>query len=184
MIKELETKRLRLRGWKDSDTEPFITLNADPEVMRFFEAPLTPQQTCASIERIKKHFTVEGFGLFAVEAKADGKFIGFVGLARPTFEASFTPCVEIGWRLAKEYWGQGYAPEAAQRALLFGFEECNLAEIVSMTAAVNKPSIRVMEKIGMLRSDDFMHPKVSDGHKLKPHVLYRIKAPLKRSSAG
>lgn len=176
MIKELESKRLRLRGWKDSDTEPFIAMNADEQVMRFFPAPLTPEQTCASIERIKKHFDANGFGLFAVETKEDDKFIGFVGLQIPPFEASFTPCVEVGWRLAKEYWGRGYAPEAAQRVLAFGFEECQLAEIISMTATVNKPSIRVMEKIGMHRSDDFMHPKIADGHILKPHVLYRIKA--------
>jgi ribosomal-protein-alanine N-acetyltransferase len=175
MIKTLETDRLLLRAWKDEDVEPFIEMNEDSDVMRFFPFALTAEQSCAFVERIVKHFEVEGFGLFAAEVKSDGRFIGFIGLHRPTFESSFTPCVEIGWRLAKDVWGKGYAPEGAKRVLSFGFEECGLKEILSWTSVLNTPSIRVMQKIGMVRGDDFLHPNVPESHVLCPHVMYKLK---------
>jgi RimJ/RimL family protein N-acetyltransferase len=172
----LKTKRLILREWKDSDLEPFAALNSDPEVMEFFPKTMTLDETAAMIDRIKARHAEDGFCLWATEEKETGDFIGFVGLGRPLFEAKFMPCVEIGWRLARSYWGKGYAPEAAIEVLRDGFENYGLDEIVSFTAALNSKSIRVMEKISMCRNpdDDFDHPNVPDGHHLKPHVLYRI----------
>ena len=172
----LETKRLILRPWKDSDLEPFAAMNADPEVMEYFPKLMTLDETAAMIERIKARYAENGICLWAAEEKETNNFIGFIGLAKPNFDAKFMPCVEIGWRLARKYWGKGYAPEGALAALQDGFERHNLDEIVSFTAAVNLKSIRVMEKISMRRDseNDFMHPNVAEGHHLKPHVLYRI----------
>lgn len=173
---QLETPRLILRAWRDTDTEPFAELNADPAVMEFFPKMLTRQETVEMIERIKGRFDEEGFGLYATELKETGEFIGFIGLIRPRIEAHFTPCVEIGWRIARRFWGKGYAPEGAAEALRSGFTDAKLDEIVSMTSKVNAKSIRVMEKLRMTRdpNDDFMHPAIDDGHPLKPHVLYRL----------
>ncbi|MCE3233645.1 MAG: rimL [Rickettsiaceae bacterium] len=171
----IQTPRLILRHWKESDLLPFAALNADPEVMRFFPSTLTKEESDAMAERIKASFTQDGFGLWAAELKEEGQFIGFIGLNRPSFEAHFTPCVEISWRLAKEYWNKGYATEGAKAALEYGFNKLDLHEIVSFTAVINTPSRRVMEKIGMKREpqDDFDHPKLSDGNPLLRHVLYR-----------
>ena len=172
----LETERLILREWRDSDLEPFAALNADPEVMEFFPKLMTGDETAAMIERFRARHAADGFCFWATQEKQTGNFIGFVGLGRPLFEANFMPCVEIGWRLARPYWGRGYAPEAAIAALQDGFENHKLDEIVDFTAALNAKSIRVMEKISMWRdsNDDFMHPNIADGHRLKPHVLYRM----------
>lgn len=172
----LRTSRLILRRWEDGDIEPFAALNADPEVMQFFPHSLSREQTVSMVERIEAQFDAAGFSLWALELEATGDFIGFVGLSRPSFAAPFTPCVEVGWRLAKEYWGQGYAPEAAREVLRDGFERLGLPEILSFTAAVNEKSIRVMEKVRMTRdpADDFLHPMVEDGHPLQQHVLYRL----------
>jgi RimJ/RimL family protein N-acetyltransferase len=172
----IETKRLILREWKDSDFEPFAALNADPEVMEFFPKTMTHDETAAMIQRTKARYAEDGFCLWATEEKETADFIGFIGLARPNFEAKFTPCVEIGWRLARRFWGKGYAPEGALAVLQDGFENHGLDEIVSFTAEINLKSIRVMEKISMWRDqeNDFMHPNVADGHRLKPHVLYRM----------
>ena len=151
-------------------------MNADPEVMEYFPKALTRAETASMIERFKARYLADGFCFWAVEEKETANFIGFTGLGRPTFEACFMPCVEIGWRLARPFWGKGYAPEAAVASLRDGFENHHLEEIVAFTAACNSKSIRVMEKISMRRnaSDDFMHPNVEDGHYLKPHVLYRM----------
>lgn len=174
---KLQTERLLLRRWKESDLAPFSQMNADPIVMKHFPKKLTPDETKALIEKIENRFEQESLGLWAVELLSNQTFIGFVGLWRPTFDAHFTPCVEIGWRIAKEYWGQGYAPEAARAVLKDGFERIGLDEIVAMTALPNANSMRVMEKIAMTfdPQDNFMHPLVEDGHRLKEHVLYRIK---------
>lgn len=173
---KLETTRLILREWQESDLEPFAAMNADDRVMEFFPSKLTRDETLSMVERIKARFAADQFCFWAVEEKATNEFVGFVGLGRPHFEAKFMPCVEIGWRLAYGYWGKGYAPEAAREALRDGFERFSLPEIVAFTAAINQKSIRVMEKIAMKRNveDDFMHPFVEENHPLKPHVLYRI----------
>lgn len=172
---ELRTPRLILRRWRPADHAPFAAMNADPRVMEFFPATLSPEETDASIARIEAHFDQHGFGLWAVEIPGMAHFAGFVGLNYPRFEAAFTPCVEIGWRLAAEYWNQGFATEGARAALVFGFETLKLDEIVSFTVPDNVRSRRVMEKLGMTHnpSEDFDHPLVSDGHRLKRHVLYR-----------
>lgn len=171
----LETKRLILRTWQSSDLEPFAQLNADPEVMRFFPSTLSRAESDTLVERIQAHHRIHGFSLWAVEEKATGNFMGFIGLNIPSFEVHFTPTVEIGWRLAQPFWGKGYATEGAKQALDYGFTILALPEIVSFTATVNKPSIAVMERLGMSRteSDDFDHPRLPPGHPLQRHVLYR-----------
>lgn len=173
----LETDRLVLRRWRDADREPFAALNADPRVMRFFPAVLSRAESDHAVDRIEAHFENHGFGLFAAELRQTGAFIGFIGLWTPDFEAPFTPCVEIGWRLAADYWNQGLATEGAKAALRHGFDTLRLGEIVSLTTVANAPSRRVMEKIGMTYSpaDDFDHPKLPEGHPLRRHVLYRIR---------
>src|SRR5215469_20632 len=133
MDSELQTERLILRTWRQSDREPFARLNADPVVMEFFPACLSRAESDEAVDRIEAHFRRHGFGLFAVELRAEQAFIGFTGLSVPRFEAHFTPCVEIGWRLAKKYWGQGLATEAAHAAVRYGFDTIGLQEIVSFT---------------------------------------------------
>lgn len=173
----LTTARLRLRQWREEDLAPFAALNADPQVMEFFPKVLTRAESDAVAGRIRDHFARHGFGLWAVEAPGAADFVGFVGLAVPSFEAHFTPCVEIGWRLAREHWGHGYATEAATAALAFGFGDRALEEIVAFTVPANIPSRRVMGRLGMRRlpSDDFEHPAIADGHPLRSHVLYRLR---------
>ena len=172
----LETDRILLRHWRKSDLQPFAALNSDARVMEFFPSTLNFDQSKAMVERIEAGFVRDQFGLWAAEFKETKTFIGFVGLNRPTFVADFTPCVEIGWRIAGEFWGKGLAPEAASEVLRDGFERLNLNEIVSFTAVLNQKSIRVMEKIGMKHSafDNFLHPALAESHPLKPHVLYKI----------
>lgn len=171
----IETPRLRLRRWREADREPFARMNADPVVMEHFPSVLTAAESDAMLDRVRSHFDEHGFGPWAVEVKDLVPFAGFVGLLVPRFEASFTPCVEIGWRLAAAHWGSGYATEGALAALEFGFDHANLHEIVSMTTVGNHRSRRVMERLGMTRSpeDDFDHPMLPPGHLLSRHVLYR-----------
>jgi RimJ/RimL family protein N-acetyltransferase len=175
----LATARLRLRTWRDEDLGPFAELNADPEVMRHFPAPLSRAESDALAERIRGRIAADGWGLWAVERIDSGAFIGFVGLARPAFEAAFTPCVEVGWRLARAHHGRGYATEAARAAVDFGFDRLGLDEIVSFTSVDNLASRRVMEKLGMRRdpAEDFDHPRLEPGHRLRRHVLYRLARP-------
>jgi RimJ/RimL family protein N-acetyltransferase len=172
----LETRRLRLRGWREQDLAPFATLNADPRVMEFLRRRLDRAESDALASRIGDHFARHGFGLWAVEAPGVANFIGFVGLSVPSFQAHFMPCVEIGWRLAHEYWGHGYAREAARAALAFGFRDLALDEIVSFTVPLNWRSRRVMERLSMTTSaaDNFEHPALPEGHPLRSHVLYRL----------
>jgi ribosomal-protein-alanine N-acetyltransferase len=175
----LRTSRLLLRRWVTADREPFAALNADPRVMEHFPSVLTREESDGRVERIEAHFAEHGFGLWAVEVPGVTSFAGFVGLSTPYFEAHFTPCVEIGWRLAATYWGHGYATEAARAALAFGFEELELDEIFSFTVPENVRSRRVMEKIGMRHdpAGDFDHPLLPEGHRIRRHVLYRIARP-------
>jgi len=176
-ITELETPRLRLRGWQPDDRAPFGALNADPRVVEFLPGPLTREQSDVVADRIEAHFAEHGFGWWAVEIPGVAPFAGFIGLARPRFTAHFTPCIEIGWRLAAEHWGRGYATEGAHAALEFGFTRLGLDEIVSLTVPANTRSRRVMEKLGLKHNpvDDFDHPLLPEGHRLRRHVLYRIK---------
>jgi len=175
-IPRLETDRLVLREWREEDRAPFAAMNADPRVAEFLSRPLDRAESDAFVDRIVNHWADDGHGLWAVERREDGRFIGFVGLAVPNFAAAFTPCVEVGWRLAPEAWGHGYATEAAREALRFGFEELGLAEIVSFTVPSNARSRAVMERIGLTRdpADDFLHPNLPEGHRLRQHVLYRL----------
>lgn len=181
MPADLTTRRLVLRRWRDADREPFAALNADAEVMRHFPARLSREESDVLIERIKGHFDEHGFGLWALEVAGGPAFVGFVGLWRVSFEAPFTPAVEIGWRLSREAWGQGYATEAAAAALAHGFERLGLREIVSYTVPANLRSRRVMERIGMQRDEggDFDHPRLDPGHPLRRHVLYRKRVDAK-----
>jgi RimJ/RimL family protein N-acetyltransferase len=175
-MSELTTDRLLLRQWKDSDYEPFAALNADPAVMEHFPAPMTREASDGLVDRIRADLDRRGFGLWALEVRATGEFIGFTGLSVPSFDAHFTPAVEVGWRLVKEAWGNGYASEAARASLAYGFGPAGLDEIVSFTATTNLASQRVMQRIGMTHdeADDFDHPRLEPGHRLERHVLYRI----------
>jgi RimJ/RimL family protein N-acetyltransferase len=159
----IETPRLILRPWRESDREPFARMNADPRVMEFFPARLSREESDALMDRVRSE-------LLAAELRDTGEFIGWIGLSVPTFEAHFTPCVEIGWRLAAEHWGRGLATEGA-RAVLARAE----GEVVSFTTVGNLRSRRVMEKLGLTHDprDDFDHPRLPEGHPLRRHVLYR-----------
>jgi RimJ/RimL family protein N-acetyltransferase len=171
---DIVTPRLWLRRWRSEDLEPFAALNADPDVMEHFRSTLSREETAESIGRVDKHFETHGYGFWAVELPGRAPFIGFIGLAEPGFDASFTPCVEIGWRLARPWWGQGLATEGARAALAYGFERLGLPEIVSFTVPGNVRSRRVMEKLGMRYSEDFEHPRIDTQHPLRRHVLYRL----------
>lgn len=170
----LHGPRVSLRPWRDTDLEPFAILNADPRVMAFLPAPLTRDEAAAMMARMQARLARQGWGHWALDV--GGRCIGFIGLSAPTFEAHFTPCVEIGWRLAHEAWGHGYATEGAQLALDHGFERLGLDEIVSFTTVANLRSLRVMERLGMTHdpADDFGHPRLP-GHPLQPHLLYRLR---------
>jgi ribosomal-protein-alanine N-acetyltransferase len=175
-VPELRTGRLLLRAWRDEDLTPYAAMCADPRVMEHFPSTLTRQESDAQVENIRRHFAEHGFGLWAVEVPGVAPFIGFTGLAVPRFEAHFTPCVEVGWRLAAEHWGHGYATEAARAAVRFGFEGLGLGELVTFTVPANVRSRRVMEKLGFTHepAEDFEHPRLPEGHGLRRHVLYRL----------
>lgn len=174
---EIQTERLLLRRWSVSDRIPLAALNSDPRVMKHFPGVISREDSDALADRIDVHYHQHGFGPWAVEIPNVAPFIGWVGLFIPRFQAHFTPCVEIGWRLAAEYWNRGYATEAARASLKFGFDALGLEEIVSFTVPANRSSIRVMEKIGMTHNpaDDFDHPSFPGEHRLRRHVLYRIR---------
>ncbi|MEM7201296.1 MAG: GNAT family N-acetyltransferase [Planctomycetota bacterium] len=171
---EITTPRLRLRPWQDRDRAPFAALNADPEVMEWMPAVLTRAESDAAVDRYVQHFATHGFGFWVVEVPDVTPFAGFVGLAVPTFLAHFTPCVEIGWRLARDHWGRGYATEAGRAALQFAFTELDLDEVVSFTPRQNRRSRAVMERLGLRHDpvDDFVHPGLAEDHPLQPLVLY------------
>ena len=182
----LVTQRLLLRRWRESDRLPFRALNADPRVMEFFPSPLRPEETDQLIENIEQHFQKHGFGLFAAELRDTQAFLGFMGLAIPGFAAPFLPAVEIGWRLAAEYWGQGLATEGAWEVLRYGFEVLGLTSIVSFTVPANVRSRRVMEKLRMIHDvkEDFEHPRLPEGHPLRHHVVYRLDRGAWRKNQG
>jgi RimJ/RimL family protein N-acetyltransferase len=169
MTEEIVTSRILMRRWQERDRTPFAAMNADPDVMRYFPSALTREKSDALIDRIEEHFEEYGYGLWALDVA--GQFIGFTGLAWATWPAPFTPALEVGWRLARSAWGHGYASEAASAALVRGFETQD--SIVSFTTVTNVASIRVMERIGLRRDSCFDHPRVPEGHPLRPHVLYR-----------
>lgn len=170
----IETSRLILRDWKDSDLEPFCQLNADEQVMKYFPKTLSEKETNELYEVIVSEFLDCGFGLYAVESKENNEFIGFIGFHKATFDADFTPCIEIGWRLKKEAWGRGYATEGAKACLTYGFDTLGFKEIYSFTADINVPSKNVMNKIGMSFIKMFDHPKVERSSELSKHVLFHI----------
>ena len=172
MKEHIVTPRLLLREWEPTDLEPFAALNADPRVMEFFPSPLSAGQTRQFYERIVGEFAACGYGLYAVQRKAEGDFIGYVGLHRIGFSADFTSGVEVGWRLSAEVWGRGYAPEAAAACLLHARDALRLERVVSFTALPNVRSQRVMQKIGMERVGEFDHPALPPDDWLCLHVLY------------
>jgi len=178
-LPEIDTERLRLRAWRDDDRPAFAELNADPRVMEHLHGLLSRQESDAFVDRIEAHFELHGFGFWAVEPREAERLSGFVGLSIPRFEMNFTPCVEVGWRLAHRDWGKGFATEAARAVLSFGFEQLGLDEIVSFTIPANRRSRRVMERIGMTHdpADDFDHPMFEPSHRLSRHVLYRARRP-------
>ncbi|UTW57017.1 GNAT family N-acetyltransferase [Kordiimonas sp. SCSIO 12603] len=173
----IETERLILRPWTQGDKKPFAAMNADPEVMRFFPSTVGEEQSNAAVDRAIQHQKDYSFCFWAAELKADGQFAGFIGLQHVPDALECAPAVEIGWRLARNTWGQGLAPEGARAALRYGFNVLKLDEIVSLAPKLNKPSLRVMEKIGMTTDavDDFEHPLLSEDSPLRPCALYRIK---------
>ena len=175
----LETERLLLRRWRSTDLASFAALNADAEVMAHFPATLSRAESDAMVGRIEATFESRGFGLWAVEVRDDAPFIGFVGITPVLAETHFTPAVEVGWRLARPYWGRGYAVEAARAAIGFGFSELGLREIVSFTVPANVRSRRVMERLGMTYdpADNFDHPLLPMDNPLRRHVLYRLRRP-------
>lgn len=173
---EIRTPRLLIRPWRDDDFEPYAAMNADARVMEYFPSVLSREESRVRFARGGARMAERGYGFWPVEVPGEATFIGIVGLGDPDFPAPFQPAVEIGWRLAAEHWGRGYATEAARAVLAWGFERLALAEIVSFTTGGNLRSRRVMEKLGMRRSpaDDFLHPLIAEGHPLRPHVLYRL----------
>ncbi|MDQ8936872.1 GNAT family N-acetyltransferase [Acinetobacter rudis] len=173
----IETSRLILRQWRVQDHQPFIEMGLDPQVMRYFPNNLNETQSLKFIATVTSIIQQQGWGFWAVELKATGQFIGFVGLHHQPSQFEFSPCVEIGWRLARAFWQQGYATEAAQAALKYAFETLQLEKVVAFTAKLNSPSEAVMQKIGMHKVDEFNHPKLPMQHPLQLHVLYEIKNP-------
>ena len=171
IMKKYETERLILRQWQESDIAPFSEMNSDPEVMKYFPKTLSFEETLEMYNRCKDN--KNGFGLYPAEEKISGKFIGFVGLNIPSY---MPDCVEIDWRLRKEFWGKGYATEAAKKWLEIGFGEYDLKEIISFTARQNIKSQEVMKRIGMKRDEqrDFFHPKIPKDHQLAFHVFYAL----------
>ena len=172
MIFPAPTPRLVLRAWREEDLGTFTAMNADPRVMEYFPAPLTPEQSAEFIERIREEFSTEGFGLYAVERREDGELLGYTGLHRVTF-TGMKDKIEIGWRLRAEFWNQGYATEAAQACVALA-AKLGIAEQVAFTTVTNLRSQRVMQKLGMELLCEFDHPALPEGHPLRRHVLYLI----------
>ena len=173
---ELPTPHLLLRQWQPSDLEPFALMSSDADVMRYYPAPWSREQSDVFAQRVMRLIDERGWGFWAIEERASRQFIGFVGLHIPSHELPFSPCVEVGWRLTKPYWGLGYATEAAQSAISFGFQQLRLAELVAFTAVANLKSRAVMERLGMQFDSEFDHPQVPVESRLRRHVLYRLRS--------
>ncbi len=174
-VVELETDRLKLRKWKAEDFDPFARMSADPEVMEYFPGVLDRKKSDALVNKTVELMLKRGWGLWAVEELKTENFMGFVGLHKPTYDLPFTPCTEIGWRLSRPYWGKGYATEASKIALDFAFNTLHLNKVYSFTTVNNLRSRSVMERIGMTNTNEnFEHPAIPVGHKLREHVLYKI----------
>lgn len=174
-VKKLETERLILRQWEDSDYPLFAEMSSDPVVMEFYPSTLSREESDAMASKIKGLIKKQSWGFWAVETKSDHEFVGFVGLHKPMYELPVAECVEVGWRLRKECWGNGYATEAGKEALRFGFEELNLDEIYSFASILNNRSWAVMERLNMSDTgNNFEHPNIPEGHSLREHVLYKI----------
>ena len=176
---EFCTTRLILRHWREEDREPWAELGADPEVMQHFPKTLTREESDAFGDGVGASLEERGWGLWAVEERGTGRFLGFTGLNVPRFEAHFTPAVEIGWRLRRDAWGSGFATEAARGVLTVAFDDLELPEVVSFTAVPNERSQAVMRRLGMTHdpAEDFDHPVLAEDSPLRRHVLYRLRRP-------
>ena len=173
----LETERLILRQWKRADYAPYAALNADRLVMAFFTSVFTRGESEVMVAFLQKQIARRGWGVWAVERRSDGVFVGSVGLHLPLAKLPFSPCVEVGWRLARAYWGLGYASEAAMASMRFAFEVLELPELVGFTSLLNDRSMALMQRLGMTRdpAENFAHPDVPLGSSLREHCLYRMK---------
>lgn len=168
------SERLGFRNWQDSDLDAFAAMNADADVMEFFPKTLSHKSSLLLMEKLMKHYEERQHTYFAVNILETSECIGFIGLVQQEYDAPFTPCVDIGWRLAKRFWGKGYATEGARRCLKYGFNTLNLEKIYAVATVINLPSIRVMEKIGMEQAGTFIHPKLTDNKRLRDCVYYVI----------
>jgi RimJ/RimL family protein N-acetyltransferase len=174
----ISTERLGLRKWMGSDTQPFVEMNRDPEVMKYFPKMLSEQESIGFINRIRIFFDEHAFGVWAVEKRSTNEFIGYTGFSIPRFDSFFTPCIEIGWRYKKEAWGKGYATEAASACLRYGFDDLGFNKVLSFTSVLNLNSEKVMKRIGMTRVGEFDHPKIETHDRLCRHVLYQSDRPV------
>lgn len=174
-MKYFETERLIFRDWKEDDLKEFRIMNKDERVMKYFAKSLTEQETDAFYSIIQDEFRHHGYGLYAVETKHNSEFIGFIGFHYADFNAEFTPCIEIGWRLKYDAWGFGYATEGAKACLKYGAETLNFDNVYSFTSKNNHQSEGVMKKIGMVKIDEFDHPNIIEGSSLREHVLYAVR---------
>ena len=174
-IIELQTERLIMRQWRKEDWSEFAKLNSDPVVMEYYPNILSTEESNAMAQKIEALLSKRGWGFWAVESISKKTFMGFVGLHEPTYELPVTPCIEIGWRLAKEYWGKGYATEAAKTSLDFAFKKLNLPEVYSFASVSNRKSWTVMERLKMVNTkENFEHPDIPKNNPLREHVLYKI----------
>ena len=174
----IKTPRLLLRDWQDTDIEPWVAMNLDPRVTEFFPTAYTRERALTEAEHLRRKIDELGYGWWVVEVPGETPFAGVIALQEVPFEAHFTPAYEVGWRFAPEFWHRGYATEGARGALDYAFNTLRWKEVVAMTTALNVPSQRVMERIGMTRDSkgDFLHPAIHKDHRLRPHLLYKISA--------
>ncbi|MEN8249672.1 MAG: GNAT family N-acetyltransferase [Bacteroidota bacterium] len=168
-----KSARLGFRIWEESDIEKMALINADAVAMEFLPSTRTLRETKAFINKMQKMYAEKGYCYFAVDLLEDNSFIGFIGLAEQTYKADFTPCIDVGWRLAKKYWDKGYATEGAKKCLKYGFDELGLSEIFAVAPVINNRSINVMKKIGMVKVKEFIHPQLIDNERLRDCVLYK-----------